>query len=150
MPSTAEIADALLVWVRDAVPEIESEGSWHDYPHTSDPGDFPDVAVEFSAISTIDDPMLGHRPRKQVTASLSILVNYEPHRDSAHWLWSMADRLIASQTLDRTLAMRLHGLPIESGPWAFTLPPVIAVWEDGTQGREMTGQAVLKIAGELT
>lgn len=141
MRSAGDIAASLIAWTTSVLPEIQST---HDYPHQEDPGALPDLAVDFRQIRTIPGRS-AHHPSKQFSATLSILVDEYPIRDTSRLLWSMADRLLEAQAVDRTLGQQL-----DASPWIIDLPGLITWNGDQTTGRVLVASADIVVSHEAT
>lgn len=140
----ADVAEALIAWVQAELPEVVTT---HDYPELVDLGPFPDLALDFRQVRTVEGGggrlTTAHARRKQFVVVLSILVELEPYQDSSHQLWDFADRLIAAQDTDRTLGIKQHGIALDSTPWDCAFAPVTR--PDGTTAREMTATATITV-----
>lgn len=116
MRSTSSIAAEVVAWARTVLAEVQTS---NDYPTTENPGRMPHLSIDVLRITPDvappgNAPPTAHRQSvgRLLEMTLEVLVQPLPPGPRSQELWSMADRLIDAQRLDRTLGATLHATPI--------------------------------------
>lgn len=131
MRSTPSIAADVAQWAATTLTEIRTVNPW---PTTENPGEMPHLSVDvLSATAGVsppgDAPSTAHRQStgRLLAVVLEVLVQPLPIGEQMVTLWTMGDRLIRAQQLDRTLGKTLHATPVQC---AF---PGLVTLNDGTE-----------------